>query len=103
MTQAFTSSSAITSSTLSSPKKLNGGGKGSWEFRFFALVSSGGDEAAAAGALDDALSKARGVTGVDLSSKRKCGTKQRFFKNRASFFVLFLKIDATAQASRLAC
>jgi hypothetical protein len=41
--------------------------KGSWEFRFFALVSRGGGEGAA-DSLQQALLRARDITGVDLSS-----------------------------------
>ncbi len=60
-------------------KKSIAGGKGSWEFRFFALVSPGGKGGSdGSGTLDDALSRAHGVTGVDLSSKSKCGMIQCF-------------------------
>ena len=48
-------------------KETNPGVKGSWEFRFFALVSRGGGEGAA-DSLQQALIRARDITGVDLSS-----------------------------------
>ena len=66
-------------SFLQMAKKLQAGGKGSWEFRFFALVLSAElrDDGTGCSALEDALAAAHRVTGVDLtrlSAKSRCGT-----------------------------
>jgi hypothetical protein len=69
--QSSADSPAVTCSKRSPCRtdKWIAGGKGSWELRFFSLVGQG--EADDSGALDDALSRAHSVTGIDLRDKSK--------------------------------
>jgi hypothetical protein len=58
-------------------KKLHPGGKGSWEYRFFSLVSPSGLQGEHGGEcdLEGVLARAHGVTGVDLTGltgKNRC-------------------------------
>jgi hypothetical protein len=68
-------------------------GKGSWEYRFFSRLCSGAGSAD----VQEALSRARAVTGVDLSSESSLlGLKYCFLHGRLLVFGLMRSIAADA-------